>query len=438
MTPDILKISNKKIFFEIIPSFLTIFLPFFLITGPFMPDFAISMCSILFLINTFVGPYSNFKVYYSSIFFKCFIIFWITLVISSLLSSDIFYSLKTSFFYIRFGFFVLSTWFLLDKNSKIIIYFFYVLLFSFTILIFDGFFQFFLNENIFGWKIIGTRVSSFFKDELILGSYLSRLLPIFFACLILFIQKKRQVGNFYKLYFVIIFILSEVLIFLSGERVAFFYLNFAALLILILSNNFKLLRLVTLLFSIMLIIIISNFSSNYKERVFDYTIEQMTVKSYLKNKNSKNFHFFSLEHENHFKSALLMFYDHKLIGIGPKLFRKNCDKKKYIISFESCTTHPHNTYIQLLAETGYAGFIQLFFYFLLLIFFFAKHLFIKIIKKQILFSDFQLTLMTAIAVSLWPLIPTGNFFHNWLSVIYFLPIGFLLFSMNNKKKRYIE
>ena len=54
-----------------------------------------------------------------------------------------------------------------------------------SVLILDGFYQFYNGENILGWKLIDTRISSFFKDELILGSYLSRMFPIFFALCIL-------------------------------------------------------------------------------------------------------------------------------------------------------------------------------------------------------------------------------------------------------------
>ena len=48
-----------------------------------------------------------------------------------------------------------------------------------------------------------------------------------------------------------------------------------------------------------------------------------------------------------------------------------------------------------------------------------------------IYSDFQICLYAAILITLWPFVPTGNLFHNWLNIIYFLPIGFLLHS-NNK------
>ena len=43
-------------------------------------------------------------------------------------------------------------------------------------------------------------------------------------------------------------------------------------------------------------------------------------------------------------------------------------------------------------------------------------------------------LISAIFVNLWPLIPSGNFFNNWISMIYFYPIGFYLyFKYKNKE-----
>ena len=47
-------------------------------------------------------------------------------------------------------------------------------------------------------------------------------------------------------------------------------------------------------------------------------------------------------------------------------------------------------------------------------------------------SDYEICLFASIYITLWPFIPTGNFFNNWLSVIYFLPVGFLLYNYNRK------
>ena len=210
--------SNKeKFFFYNLPIFLFSLIPFFLITGPFLSDLSISLIVILFLIYCF--KQRNFS-YFKNIYFYIFMIFWIYLIINNLINNFNLDSLKISFFYFRYGVFVIAIVTLLNTDNKFIKYFFYCIFICFISLILDGFYQYFFGENILGWKS-SNRISSFFGDELILGSYLSRLWPIFFG-LSLFIINKNN-----KLFFllIIIFILSEALIFISGDRSAFFYIN---------------------------------------------------------------------------------------------------------------------------------------------------------------------------------------------------------------------
>jgi hypothetical protein len=432
---------NHKFFFINLPAALLVLLPFFLITGPFLPDLTISICSIIFLINSFL-KFHTVEKYYKSKFFFLFLLFWTTLIISSLFSNYINYSLKTSIPYLRFGFFSLVVWFLLDQNKKILNYIFYCLIFCFIILIIDGYLQFFTKSNILGWKIFDTRVSSFFKDELILGSYISRFYPFFFSLLIF----NNCFKNMRQIYIITIISLIGGLVFLSGERTSFFFLIFANLLLFITFSSSKKLFLFLIFFSILLISSISIYKPEFVERMFIKTFYQITIhKDFNKKKISSEvsieqkkskdlISIFSQEHSDHYASALKMFNDNKFFGIGTKLYRKNCSDSKYIVSFESCSTHPHNTYIQLLAETGIIGFLFVFCTFLLLSFFLIRHCFYKFFYKTYIFTDYQLCLFVSIFISLWPVIPTGNFFNNWLSVIYYLPVGFLLWSLSIPKK----
>ena len=77
-------------------SFFLIGIPFFLTTGPLLPDLIVVITSIIFLFN--------YKKDLKEISKKNYIllIFWVFLVFSSLASENILYSLKSSFFYIRF------------------------------------------------------------------------------------------------------------------------------------------------------------------------------------------------------------------------------------------------------------------------------------------------------------------------------------------------
>ena len=144
--------------------------------------------------------------------------------------------------------------------------------------------------------------------------------------------------------------------------------------------------------------------------------------------------FFSSVHESHYLSAYKMFLDNKFFGIGVRNFRNFCNEDRYKINDRSCTTHPHNTYVQLLSETGLIGLIfaiLIFIYFSIVSF---RHLIGVLFKKKYYFNNFEICILSAILISIWPFVPTGNFFNNWISIIYYFPVGFLLWSLSRKEK----
>lgn len=409
--------SIDKIIFFKVPSYLFVLIPFFLITGPFLSDLAISLTSIFFLI--YCIKYKNFS-FFKNKYFYIFLLFYLYLVLNSLFNNFNFDSLKISIFYFRYAFFVIAITALLNYDSKFINLFFYCILICFVSLIFDGFIQYFTGKNLLGWKST-YRTSSFFGDEAILGSYLSRLWPIFFGISI-FISKKK---NKLFLPLIIILILSEVLIFLSGDRTAFFYINLSAIFVILFSQKLFKLILLILISSIFLLLIISFVKPTAKERMFDQTINQMNLFNSNSNISEKKY-IFSKQHTHHYISAYRMYLDHKIFGVGIKNFRKFCDHPKYEASSLSCSTHPHNTYIQILSELGLVGFV-----FVLIIFFFLKHIIKHLalkLKGQYYFNDFEICILSGIAIYIWPIAPTGNFFNNWLNILMILNFPFLAWS----------
>jgi len=403
--------QENFIFFRI-PVTLFSLIPFFLITGPFLSDLSVSLISLLFLI--YCVKRKNFS-YFNNNYFYFFLIFWFYIIFNTLVNNFNLDSLKISFFYFRYGIFVIAIVAFLKEDYKFIKYFFYCIFICFTVLIFDGFYQYFTGENILGWKN-STRTSSFFGSEKILGSYLSRLWPIFFGLSIFMFKKKNK---FYPL-IMLTFVLSEALIFLSGDRTAFFNINLSAIFVILFSQKLFQLRLITLLSSILILIIISFINPTAKERVFDQTISQMNL-------NSKSVYIFSREHTHHYITALKIFLDNKVLGVGVKNFRNFCNDEKYRISEVSCSTHPHNTYIQILSETGIVGFLFL----LTILIYFCKYIlkhFILKFKGKYYFNDFEICILSGIAIYLWPIVPTGNIFNNWLNIAMILNFPFLIWS----------
>ena len=156
---------------------------------------------------------------------------------------------------------------------------------------------------------------------------------------------------------------------------------------------------------------------------------------------------FSSDHHAHAVAAYKIFIDHKILGSGPNTFRILCGDKKYflnksdikfdldesidmdkeVINISGCSTHPHNLYLQLLSEVGLVGaIIPLLFQFLLILY----------ITRSIisLYKDQQnnklrceILILSTFLISLFPIIPSGNFFNNWLNFVYFYPFGFYLY-----------
>ena len=133
-----------------------------------------------------------------------------------------------------------------------------------------------------------------------------------------------------------------------------------------------------------------------------------------------------------------MFKDHKLLGIGPRNFREICKQKKYNFSELTCSTHPHNIPLQLLSEVGIFGFIVYLIINIVVWYSLVKNLYSKILYKKKKLNNFQISLLINIVILLWPISPSGNFFNNWLSITIYYPIGFLLWSLQNNKKKYLN
>ena len=430
---------------------LIIFLPFSLVLGPFLSDLSVSIITLFF---GYLSYKKKLYLYYNNIYSKIFYLFFILLLVTSFLSLDPLISLKKTIFYFRFWIFALAVWYIFNLKKK---EFCKYLIISFTlvfiILIVDGYIQFFFKKNIFGWPIQDSRVSSFFKDELILGSYLSRLLPIYFSLLVFTNFEKKKLSF---IIFFIIFVGIETLTFLSGERVAFFFVNASSIMLILTMKNYKTFRFLSLITSLILIIFLINIYPESTDRIVNKTITQLGFeekttektnnsisenanvietenKNLNKKENTSKKYIFSLEHQNHYISSFRMFKDNIYTGIGPRMFRYICGLEKYYL-WEGCSTHPHNTYVQLLTETGVFGFIFGAIIFIIIFYSVIKHFIFKFTKKQNIFSDFQLCLISAILISIWPFVPTGGFFNNWLNIIYFFPVGIYLSTIypNNK------
>ncbi len=404
-------------------SWLLYLLPLALLTGPFIPDLFICFIgiSITYLII------KEKKVHYlSNKYFIFFIFFCIYLIVRSILSQSILFSLESSLFYFRFGLFAVAVWYLIENNNKLIKNFSIFFLFTFIFALLDGYYQYFNGMSFFGVEYPGVRLSLPINEKASLGGYLARLFPLLIAVLIYSFNLKKS----YTFIILLILIFTDVLIFVSGERTALGLLFLSTVFIIIFLSKYKKIRFFTFLISLIIMAIIAVYNPAIKERNIDYTISQIS------GNGSGELKVFSETHHNYLLVSWQMFIDNPLFGQGPKMFRILCSDDKFNINEikDACSTHPHNTFLQLLAETGSVGLIIILIVSFKIFQLIYNHSILYIRKKEHLLTDFQICLIACFIVTLWPLIPSQNFFNNWINIIYYLPVGFFIYSIYNKKR----
>jgi len=416
--------------------FFIILIPFIFILGPtFVEIFSFFVVS-LFL---FEAKGSFYKINKKYIYL--FLVFFLFILLRSLVFSQEFEKIRSVVFYFRFLFYVLALIYFLNRIDNKQKYLTKIIFLGFSLLIYDSIIQYYHGKNIFNIPLYDQqRASSFFGKELILGSFLFRFLPFIFIILILFKfdfkKNKLNLSFFLGSYF------FSVLI--SGERTSFFLLLLTIFLLIILIKDFRKILLCSLIFFLFINLIFSFSKKNPYDRMFKYTFSQMIsqkMDSKIDLELNKKISFFSYnyvfsrEHQGHYIIAIRMFLDNPIFGQGPRSFRYLCSEDRFIKSDGICTTHPHNTYLQLLAETGLIGFLFIFVLFLFTLKEVVKKFFknFKHKNRDNNFVQIKYISLIAIFVSLFPLAPSGNFFNNWLSFVYYYPIAFYIYSINKSK-----
>ena len=409
-------------------SIILFFIPLSFVIGVAITEFLVLLSIIFFLIfNRDKTQFSNPKIIFLFLFSTY--IFINSFFQIDVRSKDL---LVSSLFHFRFVIFAISIFYISElmndfKNKK------YFLMFNFFLLILmiDAVFQFFNGSNVFGYEIIGGRVSSFFKDELVLGSFLIRLLPFFFWFIFVFKfdLKKNQ-------YFIVIFLSFYLIsIYLSAGRTSFFLCTVLIILTYLIIKDLRRILTFSILNLIIFILFVSYFklgNSNPGNKLFIKTFKQIGIIDIKKDKNvnennilSKNFKIYSEDHEGHIKLGLKLFNENKIFGVGPKGFRHYCRTVNFDPSVGICSTHPHNILIQIISELGLIGLLFYVVAAIYVLFNFFRSVFNKNFTTEYL-AFYSATM--GLIINLFPFIPSGNFFNNWISIILYYNIGLYLYS----------
>jgi len=343
-------LSKKYFLIEI----LILFYPLSIVIGPFVSETVMTFVSLFFLLILFFKE-KKFKIFNNK-FFYYYLTFVIYILLNSFLSNYSKFIFLDNVFYFRFLILIFAVLFFLEKNPNLLKIFYYVLLATNGIITIDGYIQYLAGKNLIGYEVLRPdRLSGFFGDRMVLGSFLSRYFYLLLALFFLFKSKLNKNLIFFSY---ILFFLISLLIFFSGERAAFF--NFSlGLFLLLLTLNYSFYKKILLGFSILLLLLIVGISN---KTVYDRYVTQ-TFKQFEIFNFDKKIHFFDrfFYYSTIFETAYKGYLDNKIFGQGPKSFRYFCSdtkfetfsKKQTIIENNLIKFHTHKKFHKILVKKIY-------------------------------------------------------------------------------------
>ena len=413
-------IFSKKDYLQFIAVLILSFLPLFFFMGTGVLNAAIIILDFIFIIEILSKKRLFFLKNY---IFYSLLLLWVTLLINVFFSIDPINSFYRGFGFIRFVFFVMLIIYYFNLENKIFqntILFWWLSIFIVTSV--DLIFEFINGKNILGFaSYMPGRLAGFFNDELIVGHfYYGFVLIIIFSITFLFSEKKFFKNNkkfeFKNIIYLFIFIFL-LISFLIGERS-----NFIKVFIMILLFTFlydkKLFKLKIILFSSFFLIIILLLNSNpaYKNRfinqifkpMYNYPIEYFNNSIYFQ----------------HYRTALKVYDNNKIFGVGLKNYRIEVNKNIY--KNLNASIHPHQVHFEFLSELGLVGYI-------FMILFFIFH-FYKFRKNKPNNDNLNLSGLLFIITSLLPILPSGSFFTSNAAALFWMNFAFM--CLNQKRNNY--
>ena len=335
--------------------------------------------------------------------------------------------LKKSFFYLRFLFLYLVIRYLVKENKINFKVFFFSASVCSLFVCFDLIYQLINGFDIFGYKAVARRLSGPFGDELIAGSYLQRFSIFLIFIIPVFCKIKDK-----KLFFLTLMILTSLTVFsliISGNRMPTILFLLIMFFILILEKSLRKLVIPFVLIAFLMTVAIINSNTDYKSHLKQVNKKVTEFVDFFSNiitdKESKIIHSYVIDingkqiqitnvYLKEFNAGFQTWLENKYIGEGVKSFKKNCQKA----NVKNCGAHPHNYYLEILADLGLVGLILLFSIFLITVY-------RSLIKKYFLNSSLRQNhiitpFIFLFLAEIFPIRTTGSFFSTGNASFFFL------------------
>ncbi len=391
-------------------------LPIATIFGNFFLNFYLLCIFLLFIFNIFKTK--NFT-WLKDKDFIILIIFYLYICVNSIINYYInpefgFDGITRSLLFLKFLILFPAIPLLIDKK-EILEKIFKFWLFLIFIIVIDIFFEKYNGSNLLGFKSLdATRITSFFYDENVVGAF---LFSFGFITTIFFLQNEITKKKIIILNILMVLILLSILI--TGERSAFLKSTLLFLLIFYFIDSGKLflkkiyLLIFTVFFATSLFLIFPNVLEK-QTQFFNRILNVENPKSFLQ--RLENIKYFA-----HYDTAIEIFKNKKLNGIGNKNFRFECHREKYIkenikFTYQRCSTHPHQIHFELLSEQGLIGYLIFIIFFLG---YFREKFFNDLKEKNI----FKITINFYLIIFLIPILPSGSLFSTFNGFLFWFFLG---------------
>ena len=303
--------------------------PFVLLVERSPADAWLTLLSLAFIFRTI---YNNEYHFLKTQWVSCTLIFWTIALISALLSSEVQYSAGEAVIWIRFPIYAAACAFWLSGRRELLSAMLLstgsaMVLMCFILLVEFSIFGF--SNGRLGWPY----------GDYVTGNYLAKAsMPAFCVLIVVFLNKRGWIATICASVICFTLIMS----FLTGERMNFLLRLGALLLILVVFSSQKKqgFLFVAILFS--LIALVAFPSEGIIHRYFLDFFAQLPIHSdspYLRV----------------WMGGVEAFLSKPLIGIGPDNYRLLCSEISGASLHVDCHTHPHNFFVQILAETGFVG-----------------------------------------------------------------------------------
>ena len=403
----------------IIKYFFVLFsiIPISIIVGP-----SVSLANILIIIFSFliyifyINEWSWLKDKKIQLLFAL----YIYLIFNSLIALDFSNSFYRNFGFIRFIilFAAFNYFFLKFENfNKILIVWSVILIF----VVLDVYYESINGKNILGYGE-GDRIFSFFKDEPIVGGYVNSLYLLSIGFLFEFFDDKKNKIK-YIIFIISIFFLTAIL--MTGERSNTIkaFLGFITFYLFI--KNFSLKEKLTLVLIIISIFFIIFINSDFLQKRYAGQFLRNFSKIQLYTKL--------------YRSGIEVFKKYPYFGAGNKnygletCYGEHHEKYKFNVPKNDhylCSSHPHQTYFDFLAEHGFIGSILILSIFFKLFFDLLRK--ISINKNKLQFASFIYILIVFI-----PMLPSGAFFSDYLLTLFFINFS-LMFCVNKNSNLFYK